>query len=390
MSDLVQRYLLLGLRLGRHVDGLVDAYYGPDELARGVEAEAPADPAALAHEAEALREETARLDDPQRARWLAAQLTGLETVARRLAGEELPYVEEVRRCYGVAPEPPTEDELADAHRRLDELVPGSGPLAERYREWRRSLEVPSEAVLPLFEAVSAELRARTLALFELPEGEAVELELVTDEPWRAFNYYLGGLRSRVVLNTDLPPRAPDFAVFTAHEIYPGHHTEGTLKEAALVRGRGYGEQAIFLVGTPQCLVAEGIAEVALEILGPEAEQACAAILAEHGCGYDVELARELRRVDEVVEGLYLTVDAMLNGGGASRAEALEVARRWALRTEEEIEKIADFVLDPAGRGYAVTYFAGKSLVETWTGGDPARFARLLTEQLTTADLLETS
>ena len=27
-----ERYLQLGLRLGRHVDGLVDAYYGPAEL----------------------------------------------------------------------------------------------------------------------------------------------------------------------------------------------------------------------------------------------------------------------------------------------------------------------------------------------------------------------
>ena len=27
-----ERYLELGLRLGRHVDGLVDAYYGPPEL----------------------------------------------------------------------------------------------------------------------------------------------------------------------------------------------------------------------------------------------------------------------------------------------------------------------------------------------------------------------
>ena len=32
--ELVTRYLSLGLALGRHVDGLVDAYYGPPELAR--------------------------------------------------------------------------------------------------------------------------------------------------------------------------------------------------------------------------------------------------------------------------------------------------------------------------------------------------------------------
>ena len=32
--DAVERYLVLGLRLGRHVDGLVDFYYGPEHLTR--------------------------------------------------------------------------------------------------------------------------------------------------------------------------------------------------------------------------------------------------------------------------------------------------------------------------------------------------------------------
>ena len=33
-SDVVGAYLELGLRLGRHVDGFVDAYYGPPEIGR--------------------------------------------------------------------------------------------------------------------------------------------------------------------------------------------------------------------------------------------------------------------------------------------------------------------------------------------------------------------
>lgn len=37
--DVVERHLLLGLRLGRHIEGLVDAYYGPPELAERVRSE---------------------------------------------------------------------------------------------------------------------------------------------------------------------------------------------------------------------------------------------------------------------------------------------------------------------------------------------------------------
>ncbi|MGH9234202.1 MAG: DUF885 domain-containing protein, partial [Acidimicrobiales bacterium] len=47
MSDVVERYLELGLRLGRHVDGFVDAYYGPPDLAARVEAEPVRPPAEL-------------------------------------------------------------------------------------------------------------------------------------------------------------------------------------------------------------------------------------------------------------------------------------------------------------------------------------------------------
>src|SRR5689334_20852435 len=76
-----ERYLLLGLRLGRHIDGLVDAYIGPPELREQVDGEELVAPGELAAEAAALREHAGR-------EWLRAQLLGCETTARRLAGEE--------------------------------------------------------------------------------------------------------------------------------------------------------------------------------------------------------------------------------------------------------------------------------------------------------------
>ncbi len=386
MSDLVEGYLLLGLRLGRHVDGFVDAYYGPPALAERAEAEGRLDPAGLAADARALAARLDELDDPQRRRWLAAQLEGLETSARRLAGEEIPYAEEVRRCYGVEPETVSEDELADAHARLDELLPGTGDLAGRYRDWRRSSELEPEIVLEALTAVAEELRGRVRERFGLPEGEATELELVRDEPWGAFNYYLGGLRSRVVLNVDLPTRANAVPDFAAHEIYPGHHTEHARKEEELVRRRGYLEESAFFVGTPQSLVSEGIASTALDVMGEEAERACAAILAELGAPYDVELDREVRAATQALTRVYDNVAELLHERGAGEDEALAYALRWSLRPEPDARKLVEFVTHPTWRAYAVTYSAGERLAAAWVGDDPARFERLLTEQLTTADL----
>ena len=121
-NGFVERYLLLGLRLGKLIPGLVDAYYGPPELSARVERESPLDAAALAAEAQVLLAglEDA-IEDDQRARWLRAQLVGLETVGQRAAGEEIDYVDEVERCYGIRPVFVPEEDLVRAHGALDEL-----------------------------------------------------------------------------------------------------------------------------------------------------------------------------------------------------------------------------------------------------------------------------
>ena len=221
--DAARRYLLLGLRLGRHVDGLIDAYYGPSELREQADSEPVLEPTALVEEADDL---LGRLDDG----WLRDQVRGLRTYAGVLAGEALSYSDEVDGCYGVRPGPPEEDAYAAAHERLDELLPGEGSLVERREAWRKSQLVPREKLIPVLADVVAELRARTSPVVALPEGEDLALEEVQDEPWWAFNYYLGDLRSRVVVNVDVPTTSDNLIELAAHEVYPGHHTEHAVKE----------------------------------------------------------------------------------------------------------------------------------------------------------------
>jgi hypothetical protein len=183
-------HLRLGLQLGRHVDGIVDAYYGPPELAAAVDAEPPVDPRALVSAAEALLGE---LEDG----WLRDQVVGLRTYAGVLAGESGSYADEVEGCYGVRPTYTDEAVFVAAHARLEELLPGDGTLAERYKRWEDSIRVPGDQVKRLMAGVIEEARAWTRSLVELPAGEGVVLEIVRDKPWWAScDYYLGALRSR--------------------------------------------------------------------------------------------------------------------------------------------------------------------------------------------------
>jgi hypothetical protein len=46
-----------------------------------------------------------------------------------------------------------------------------------------------------------------------------------------------------------------------------------------------------------------------------------------------------------------------------------------------------FIKDPTSRTYVMTYPAGHELCRSYVAGDPARFRRLLTEQVRVGDLL---
>jgi hypothetical protein len=386
MSEVPERYLELGLRLGRHVDGLVDAYYGPPEIKERVDAEELREPAELTRDAAALLDELDRLDEHRRS-WLQAQLVGAETVARRLAGEEVPYAEEVERCYGVRPERVPEERFEAVHEILDEVLRGDGSLAERFQAWRDTNTLSGDQLARVIDSLGADLRDRTERLVGLPEGESVDFDYVTDEPWAAFNYYQGGLRSRIAVNTDTPLTPTFLIALVSHETYPGHHTEHAWKEQLLFEEGGVLEESIFLVGTPQSLVSEGIASLAPEMaLGEEQQQVAAEHVRDTGLPFDPELSRTVQETAQPLAGVGTNVALMLHEDGCSEDEALAYMKRWGLSSERRAQQGLRFMTDPVWRSYSTTYTDGYRICKAFVGGDPARFRRLLTEQLTPAEI----
>jgi hypothetical protein len=198
--SVVDRYLELALRLGVHDEDLVDSFAGPEELAQRVEAEDPRDPAALADDADALLAEVG--DDA----WLAAQVRALWANARKLAGERFEYAEEGRLIYGIEPRWHDEDAFDRAAGLLDEALPGNGDLRARYAGWLDEVAIPRELLERALVDVAAELRRLTRDRIGLPDGEEFELELVTGQRWLGYAEYLGGLRTKISINVDLPLR----------------------------------------------------------------------------------------------------------------------------------------------------------------------------------------
>jgi hypothetical protein len=376
----VERYLLLGLRLGRHVDGLVDAYYGPPELAEAVAAEPMMDPAAIAASADELLDE---LEDG----WLRDQVVGVRTCAAFMAGGPGSYPDEVEGCYGVRPTHTDEALFAAAHDELEGLLPGDGPLAERYDRWRKSTRVPADRIEETAAALIEEAREWTRGVVDLPDGEGVDLEVVTDRPWLAFCEYKGGLRSHISINAALPISAFDLLHVTCHETYPGHHAERVCKDDLLVRGRGQLEETIVMVPTPQSLVSEGIAEFGSELaMRSEGAARLTGVLSRSGLDLDLPHALAVWRAMEPCRWAEVNMALMLHEEGASDDEAKAYLQRWGLMTPEFAAHIIRFVRAPTSRTYVITYSAGRNLCRSYTNGHAERFRRLLTEQVRVGDL----
>jgi hypothetical protein len=398
-DPIARDYIRLGLRLDQHIPGLVDGYFGPADLKAEVETGQLRAPARLAQDADILLDRLpAEVADPQRRDWLAAQLVALRTQAEARAGDELPYLEHVTRCFAWTP-PRRDDALFDAAAdELDRLLPGPEPLADRLAAWDARFEVPVDRLRGVVDWLVGRFRARATTAFGVPPGEDLRVGLVTKQPWSGYNWYDGGLRSRVDINTDLPVRAADLVHTVAHETFPGHHLEHAWKEADLVERQRRLEASILLINTPECLISEGLADLGTSFAAPDDEAAELLVEVYERAGLDVSadpaaardaatrtiaLTPHRRRLSEIRVNAAL----MRHADGASHDDVQSYLERVGRFAPNLAAKRLEFIEHPLWRTYVFVYSEGEALLRRWVeavppADRPARFGRLLHEQLT--------
>jgi hypothetical protein len=389
MDEIGRNYLTLALHLDRHFEGFVDAYFGPPEFRDQVQGGEPRSLDALADDArQLLTAVEASSYDLQRKDFLARQTGAMAAVIRSLSGERLGFVQEVELYFDITPEMADEAAFEAAHAEMDRLLPGGGSLIERLTAWNKRQELTSDHILPTFDLARRETRRRTASLFDLPPGEEVSLHLVNDQPWSAYNWYLGGYRSRIELNTDLPVRASSAVPLLAHEAYPGHHTEHAIKEYQLYRQQGRAEHAVQLLLAPECVLAEGIADSAQGVILGDADLATflrdelypQAQLAD----VDVQVQLHLQRASETLRRVAGNAALLLHCDGRPPDEVQQYIERYGIRTPQEAAQTMRFIQNPLFRSYIFNYATGKALlVPLLVGPDAAvNYRRLLSEPLT--------
>ena len=400
--DAVARdYLLLALRLDQRIPGLVDGYFGPAELKAQVDTEQLRPPARLRDDAAALRGRLAtEVSELDRRAWLDAQLVALETHAAALAGEPLPYLEHVARCFAHAPARRPDAEFEAAAVQIDALLPGAAPLSDRLEAWDARFVIPVDRLESVAGWLVEHFRARAASLFGLPDGENLQVRLVANQPWSGYNWFDGGRRSRVDINTDFPRRAAELVHTVAHETYPGHHLEHAWKEADLVDQAGRLEASIVLINTPECLISEGLADLGARFAIPPGEHAGLLVEVYGRVGLpiaaDPVAAREAAERTVALDAHRKALAAirgnaaiLRHADGRSHDEVLAYLREVGGYEPASAARRLTFIEHPLWRTYVFVYAEGEALLARWLEAVPeraraARFGRLLHEPLTPA------
>ena len=374
MDRMARDYVKLVLALGEHEPAYVDAYYGPPEWRAEVQAQKPALPEIRAR-ALALAAEIRALPgtDPRRTRFLASQLDALAARAEMVEGKKLGFDQESRALYDAVAPPVPDERLRAAVRKVDTALGGEGPLTQRLEAFNKSFTVPRDRLDKVVQAAIAECRARTLQYVKLPAEESFRIEYVKDKPWGGYNWYQGGYRSLIQINTDLPftiDRALDVA---CHEGYPGHHVANVLFEQHGVKERGWVELTVAPLFSPLALMMEGTANYGVDLAFSDEDR----LRFERDvlfplAGLDpkqVDRYTQIRKLQKELR--YATNEASRRriDGGADAAATARYLVELGATTPPRAEKLVAFI--DFNRAYVINYNLGEDLVGAYvakTGG----------------------
>jgi len=389
-QDFGEQFVRLALEIDKHLPGYVDAYFGPEDWKARSQQGGKQPLSNLTDQINQLAKDISQADalDPQRRDYLARHLTAMQMSLRLLSGDNVSLADEAEALYDVRPKWQEEANFEEAHKLLEEVLPSGGSLRERMLAWKRSLEIPVEKAKELLPIITEKLRTLANQKFNLPEGESFTVEFVSDQPWMAYNWYLGNSKSRIDINTDIPMRVSSLPDLIAHEGYPGHHTDLSIKEKKLVDELRYYEFTVNLLKAPSAVMAEGIAENALETLLTEEEREewfRAEILPYAGMSHiDPKRMLAERKARRKLSGVAGNAAFMLHDQRKSEEEIIQYLQRYDLASFSEARQTIRFISNPLDRSYIFTYHVGYELLEElFQGVDrDTYFKRLIEEPVT--------
>jgi hypothetical protein len=401
LDSIARDYVKLQLAVGEKEEGYIDAYFGPPEwqseakLAPRPLPELATRAGVLAVRLRSLAD--SRLDPMERRRrdFLLAQLKAASTRLRMMQGEKLAFADEAEGLFGFRPELKPLSTYDPVLARLERLVPGQGTLADRVDSFQERFTIPRDRLEPVMRAAIDECRRRTVRHIPLPANERFTLEFVTGKSWGGYNWYKGDANSLIQINTDLPVRISRAVDLGCHEGYPGHHVYNMLLEQKLAKARGWVEFTLYPLYSPQSFIAEGSANYGIELAFPGDEQLAFETRTLYPlAGLPAGAATRylaLQEATKALAGARFTIAADYLDGRISRAQAVELTRKYQLVSAARAEKAIAFT--DQYRSYVINYGLGLETIRRAVeraGPDPAArwtaMTKILSEPTLPSDL----
>ena len=399
ISKFGEDFLLLALRIDKHIKGYVDFYYGPDNLKKLVENEAMTSPHNLLSECKTLQKDVfAQGYDKNRERYLEKLLLAMKTSIEDLLEIEIPFKEKFLRLYDVELQPIKESELQKLVEDFNEAYKGSGSLDERLKDLRERRKVPEDIVYPLFKKALAFVKLKTKELIGdiLPKKEEISIELVSDTnsneaKWAYYEWYLGNYRSRIEVNPKYNMYWSVFLSAAAHEGYPGHHMNFVLNEKRFYQELNHFEHSILLLKSPVLVICEGIADLAVNVLFSYREQAEISLqyFSNGAIEDNVENLTMQNRVKAKQSLFWYNLAYHAHFDGWSEENLIQYATNYELFSLKDIKNIIKLIFDPAHSTTAFLYNLGNKLIISKYGEFPSvnNFRDILLNPLLPSDLV---
>jgi hypothetical protein len=321
----------------------------------------------------------------------------MKTTVELLLGYDIPFSELILKLHDIKIQPIKDSEIYKLKEDFEKAYGRSGTLEDRMKELRIRRTIPGKYVYKLLSRALDIVKNKTKEIFTdlLPKEEQLTLKLVEQKEnefnWSYYEWYLGNYSSRFEVNPNFNMYWTSFLSGSAHEGYPGHHTEFVLKELLYQKLCQF-EHSILLFNSPKLVISEGIADLAINMLFNYREQAeiglnefCPNKLQEDSLDKLAYQNSVRRRVNYIFFnlGYYAHVEKW------SEDKLFRYANTFEIFSEKDIKNRMKILDDPVFSTTPFSYYSGSKLIIDKYGEFPQvqKFEKLLRQSILPSDLV---
>jgi len=397
LSKFGEDFLLLALRIDKHIKGYVDFYFGPEELRQIVYYESLTAPNTLLNDSnDLIKQLRAQGYNKERERYIEKLLVAMKTSIEILIGSEISIKDQFKKLYDVDLQSAKETELDNLKEEYEDAYKGSGSLEERMNKLRITRKVPVSKVFKFFKKAVDITEKQTKELFIdlLPKDERVIIDVVNSSEnvkWSCYNWYMGKYISRIEVNPNYQMYWTVFLSFSSHEAYPGHHTEFVVKEERLYRELNQFEHSLLILHSPKLVISEGIANKAISILF--SNQEVAEIGLNEFCSEPLkEVPLEELELQDIVKSKIpvfwynFAYHALVDKYGKN--DLMRYGKNFEIFSDEALITGIERMSNPAYSNNAFMYYLGNNILQKY-GDVPSLkdFRNLLLNPILPSDLI---